>query len=60
VNKSLQYRKYRIIVEHFINKKGKEFRDKQLAVSLSRINDKNSHHLFQDIIDIVEELKKIN
>ena len=60
IPKSQQKNKAKIIANHFENKFGKEFRERQLGVVLSKVNNDEIQHQFEDMIEIVEELIKIN
>ena len=60
IPKSHRYKKANLIAYHFLNKKGGEFQKRQLGVGLSRVSSGTEDHLFIDMINIVEELAKIN
>jgi len=60
IDRSYEYRIPSTIPKHFINKWGKEYNDRQLRVSLSRVRSGDVDHLIKEIILIVGELTKIN
>ena len=60
IDRSYEYRIPSTIPNHFINKKGKDFNDRQLRVSLSRVRSGDVDHLIGIIVKLVEELTEIN
>jgi hypothetical protein len=60
IDRSYEYRIPSTIPIHFINKKGKDFKDRQLRVSLSHVRAGDVDHLISDIVELVESLSEIN
>jgi len=54
IDRSYEYRIPSTIPKHFINKKGNEFNDRQLRVSLSRVRGGDVDHLIAEIVELVK------
>lgn len=60
IERSYEYKIPGTIPIHSINKRGKDFKDRQLRVSLSKVRSGDVDHLISEIVELVNSLTEIN